>query len=174
MRSRLPKVCDFDGVMARMVADYGSDKQAKDISRVLRMAGFLNCKRKKSESPPRCDMVRIVELYRHYTRAQISTAFPPIRPQKRPTISEGAAVSRPRAVAVASPGKVGALIRCLLNALEGERNSLAFWTACRLAECDGLSRDDVVALITEAGTRIGLTERELKASAKSALRTVGR
>jgi hypothetical protein len=31
---------DFDGVMARMVTDYGSDPAAKDISRVLRVPGF--------------------------------------------------------------------------------------------------------------------------------------
>jgi hypothetical protein len=158
---------DFEGVMARIVSDYGSDKQAKDLSRVLRMPGFLNRKRKKSEDAPRCDVVRIVEVYRHYTRAQIMTAFPALE-KRRPTISERA--SRP----FTAPHQIEGIIRFLLRAPEGKRNGIAFWAACRLAGYDELSRDAVVALITEAGTRIGLTARELTATAKSALRTVGR
>ena len=35
---------DFAAVMERMVASYGSDKNAKDISRVLRVPGFLHRK----------------------------------------------------------------------------------------------------------------------------------
>jgi hypothetical protein len=35
---------DFANVMERMVASYGSDKNAKDISRVLRLPGFLHRK----------------------------------------------------------------------------------------------------------------------------------
>jgi len=35
---------DFAAVMERMVASYGSDKNAKDISRVLRLPGFLHRK----------------------------------------------------------------------------------------------------------------------------------
>ena len=64
---------DFAGVMACMVANYGSDKGAKDISRVLRMPGFLH--RKNSDAP---HMVAIVGgNRRRYTRAEILAAFPP-------------------------------------------------------------------------------------------------
>jgi len=160
-------VRDFDDVMGRLVADYGSDKQAKDLSRVLRVPGFLNRKRKKAEDAPRCDVVRIVEVYRHYTRAQIMTAFPAIE-KRRPTISERASCR------FTGPHQIEGIIRFLLRAPEGERNGIAFWAACRLAEYADLSRDDVIGLITEAGTRIGLTAGKLAATANSALRTVGR
>jgi hypothetical protein len=166
---------DFDGVMARMIADYGSDRLAKDISRVLRVPGFLNRKRIEEKEPPRRDLVRLVGLYRHYTRDQILTAFPPIIPPKRrPTISERACVTRPPA----GPHQIEGLIATLLRAPDGERNSVAFWVACRLSEHAELSHDDVIALTVEAGMRNGQPEggleRELLATAKSALRTIRR
>src|SRR5262245_33883354 len=64
---------DFAGVMRRMIADYGSDPGAKDISRVLRIPGFLH--RKNPDDP---HMVAIVSrCHRRYTRAEILAAFPP-------------------------------------------------------------------------------------------------
>ena len=83
---------DFEGVMVRMISDYGSDKNVKDISRVLRVPGFLN--RKPTKETAREDAVRIhaVDLQlRRYTRAEILAAFPPIARTKKPTISERAA-----------------------------------------------------------------------------------
>src|SRR5262245_44800602 len=63
---------DFAGVMRCMVERYGCDKGAKDISRVLRMPGFLH--RKNPDEP---HMVRVVDgNRRRYTRAQIVAAFP--------------------------------------------------------------------------------------------------
>jgi Primase C terminal 2 (PriCT-2)/RepB DNA-primase from phage plasmid len=69
---------DFAAVMERMVENYGSDKNAKDISRVLRFPGFLH---RKGETP---HLVRIVEASaRRYSRAEIIAAFPPVeRPKK--------------------------------------------------------------------------------------------
>jgi hypothetical protein len=64
---------DFDAVMARMVSTYGSCKGAKDISRVLRMPGFLHRK-----DPANPHMVKIVGGNRlRYPRAKILEAFPP-------------------------------------------------------------------------------------------------
>lgn len=64
---------DFAGVMACMVANYGSDNGAKDISRCLRMPGFQH--RKDPDNP---HMVRLVGgNRRRYTRAAILKAFPP-------------------------------------------------------------------------------------------------
>jgi hypothetical protein len=70
---------DFAAVMARMVATYQSDKNAKDISRVLRVPGFWHRK-----SVP--FMVRIIEATgKSYSRAEIVAAFPPIpRQQHKP------------------------------------------------------------------------------------------
>src|SRR5215831_8230963 len=70
---------DFAGVMERMVESYGSDNNAKDTSRVLRLPGFLHRK-----DPTRAHMVRIVESGgRRYTREEIIRAFPPIEREKR-------------------------------------------------------------------------------------------
>jgi hypothetical protein len=64
---------DFDNVMRRMVESYGSDKNAKDLPRVLRVPGYLN---RKNGAP---HLVRIVALSgKRYTRAEICAAFPPV------------------------------------------------------------------------------------------------
>jgi len=69
---------DFAVVMERMVTTYGSDKNAKDISRVLRLPGFLHRK-----DPTRPHMVRIVEASgRRYAREEILRAFPPVELEK--------------------------------------------------------------------------------------------
>jgi len=69
---------DFAGVMERMVASYGSDKNAKDISRVLRLPGFLHRK-----DPAQPHMVRVIEASgRRYTREEILRAFPPVEREK--------------------------------------------------------------------------------------------
>ena len=67
------------GVMGRMVESYGSDKAATDISRVLRVPGFLH----RKAAP---FMVRIVEAggYRYWW-ADILEAFPaPPRAEAKP------------------------------------------------------------------------------------------
>ena len=69
---------DFAAVMERMAESFGCDKNAKDLSRVLRVPGFLH---RKTETP---HLVHIVEATgRRYSRAQIIAAFPPVvRKQK--------------------------------------------------------------------------------------------
>jgi Protein of unknown function (DUF3631)/RepB DNA-primase from phage plasmid len=71
---------DFASVMARMVASYGSDKSAKDISRVLRVPGFLH--RKNPNAPHMVAVVGGNGL--RYTRAEILAAFPPPEKKERP------------------------------------------------------------------------------------------
>ncbi len=72
---------DFAHVMERMVETYGSDKNAKDISRVMRVPGFLH--RKADKGPVTPFMVRIVEASgKRYSRAEILAAFPPV-PRER-------------------------------------------------------------------------------------------
>ena len=71
---------DFAGVMARVVAAYGSDRGAKDISRVLRVPGFLHRK-----NPAEPHMVAVVgSCRRRYTRAEILAAFPPAQKTSAP------------------------------------------------------------------------------------------
>ena len=75
---------DFASVMERMVETYGCDKSAKDISRVLRLPGFLWRKKDKPDNKP--FMVRIVEAKgQRYTREQIVTAFPPVVRESKQT-----------------------------------------------------------------------------------------
>jgi hypothetical protein len=51
----------FAAIMRCMVEEYGSDKQATDISRVLRLPGFFHCKPERGAP----SLVRIVEASGH-------------------------------------------------------------------------------------------------------------
>lgn len=70
--------------------------------------------------------------------------------------------------------QIKGLIVALLSAEDGNRNRLLFWVACRLAE---LVREELLALelaemlLDDAGHRIGLSTREIRATAISGLRT---
>ena len=76
---------DFAGVMRRMVADYGSDRNAADVSRVLRIPGFYNQK-----DPAKPQFIQTVGgCGKRYTRAQILAAFPPL-PEEKPKYTNGA------------------------------------------------------------------------------------
>jgi AAA domain-containing protein/primase-like protein/DNA primase RepB-like protein len=71
---------DFAAVMERMCESYGSDKNAKDLSRVLRLPGFLHRK-----DPMRPHMVHIIEdSGKRYTRDEIMRAFPPVVRETKP------------------------------------------------------------------------------------------
>ena len=64
---------DHAAVMERMIETYGSDPNAKDLSRVLRVPGFLN---RKHGDP---HQVRVVSSSGwRYSRAEILAAFPPV------------------------------------------------------------------------------------------------
>jgi RepB DNA-primase from phage plasmid len=111
---------DFAGVMRRMVTDYGSDPGAKDISRVLRVPGFLH---RKNFEP---FMVRMVEAPGHrYSREEILQAFPPIAapPKETPT-----SAVPPRGEIARALGSMGAIHRledivgAIGSAAHGERN----------------------------------------------------
>jgi hypothetical protein len=80
---------DFAAIMERMVTSYGSDNNAKDICRVMRLPGFQN--RKVNNGSAQRFEVRIIEACgQRYTRQQILAAFPPV-PHK---IKKPAAESR--------------------------------------------------------------------------------
>jgi hypothetical protein len=71
---------DHAAVMERMIETYGSDPNAKDLSRVLRVPGFLN---RKHGDP---HQVRIVSSTGwRYSRAEILAAFPPVEQIKAKT-----------------------------------------------------------------------------------------
>jgi len=67
----------FAGVMERMIRDYGSDPNVKDIARVLRVPGFFHQK-----DPARPFQVRLVHEsgVLPYSAEEILKAFPPLEP----------------------------------------------------------------------------------------------
>jgi len=66
------------GLMRTMVAEYASDKNAADISRVLRLPGFYH-----NKADPY--LVRIVEASgKRYTRDELLKAFPPVKEDHAP------------------------------------------------------------------------------------------
>jgi putative DNA primase/helicase len=71
----------FAMIMCCLVEVYGSDKQATDISRVLRLPGFYHCKPERGAP----SLVRIVEASGHrYTAAEVVAAFQP-KPKSKAT-----------------------------------------------------------------------------------------
>jgi Bifunctional DNA primase/polymerase, N-terminal len=65
------------------------------------------------------------------------------------------------------------IIRTIATAREGERNRVAFWGACRLAEMAAqalLSQDEAIAIAVEAAQRAGLPHNEALRTARSAFR----
>jgi AAA domain/Primase C terminal 2 (PriCT-2)/RepB DNA-primase N-terminal domain len=69
---------EHTGVMERMIADHGSDKSAKDASRVLRVPGYQHRK-----DPANPQMVRLLDdSGPNYTRAEILAHFPPLEGER--------------------------------------------------------------------------------------------
>jgi hypothetical protein len=80
----------------------------------------------------------------------------------------------PRKVCTAAQAQrlVEGIIRTIARAREGERNAIAFWGACRLAEMVSqslISRDDAIEITIEAASRAGLPCKEARRTAQSAL-----
>ena len=66
------------GLMRTMIAEYASDKNAADISRVLRLPDFFHNKAEPY-------LVRIVEASgKRYTREELLKAFPPVKEDHAP------------------------------------------------------------------------------------------
>ncbi|MFE9171941.1 bifunctional DNA primase/polymerase [Streptomyces kebangsaanensis] len=92
-------------------------------------------------------------------RALLRLLLPPPRTPHRPS--------------PASAGRHGrGLVRFVLGAHEGRRNTRLFWAACRAYE-NGIG-PALVASLVDAALRTGLTEREARATIASAARLTGR
>jgi hypothetical protein len=69
--------------------------------------------------------------------------------------------------------KIVGIVRTIATARAGERNALTYWGACRLAELVALNLIDphtALDLVVEAATRTGITWKEARRTALSALR----
>jgi hypothetical protein len=83
-------------------------------------------------------------------------------------ISRRALAARGRA-----PRPMLGILRTIAQAPEGQRNKLAFWGGCRLAEmvaAGTLTDSDAIALVVEASGRAGIPPIEATRTARSALR----
>jgi hypothetical protein len=78
----------------------------------------------------------------------------------------------PAAPRVPDDASIGRLVRWVVSAGEGERNSRVFWAGCRLAEqvaAGTLGQAHAAALIEQAGIAAGLPALEARRTAHSAL-----
>lgn len=135
-------LCTCDGIMERMVRDYGSDPNAKDRARVLRLAGFYHLK--NSAQP---HLVKILHEGGGlpYTIEKIAAAIPPLQ----------------KSIKAASP--ISGIIS------EGSRNGTLTSFAGSMRQ-RGASEDAILAAITVMNTERcvpPLAESELRAIAKS-------
>ena len=83
-------------------------------------------------------------------------------------------VARVHRVTVPDNYALERLARVVVGAVEGERNSLTFWAACRAGEMVAsglLDADLAVELIARAATKSGLSAAEAERTAWSGIRT---
>lgn len=76
-------------IMARMAEDYGSDPNAKDRARVLRLAGFYHC---KNRAEPHLVRIILEGGGLPYTLEHVAKHIPPARKIKGSTMSVGETV----------------------------------------------------------------------------------
>jgi Bifunctional DNA primase/polymerase, N-terminal len=75
---------------------------------------------------------------------------------------------------VSAHRKFEGIVKTIAGAREGQRNSLAFWGACRMRELvaqDAIGRDAAIEIVVEAASRAGLPRNEARRTAQSAFRS---
>jgi len=93
-------------------------------------------------------------------------ALTPPPPETRP------AAQRPK-TPDAAKAKIEGIVGTVAAACEGQRNSLAYWGGCRLAELAKqavITQDDAIALAVEAARQAGLSPKEAQRTVASAFR----
>jgi hypothetical protein len=74
-----------------------------------------------------------------------------------------------------APAKIAGIVRAIAQADIGQRNSVCFWGACRLAELaqqQVITRGDAIDIVVEAASRTGLPHTEALRTAYSAFRVI--
>jgi hypothetical protein len=163
-------------VIERLIASYGSDPGAKDISRVLRVPGFINRKR---EEPFQVRIVKVHPQLRRYTRNEILRAFPPT--VAAPKVFQKRASANSTQLWNSSPSTCPGSVRLrgildrAASAPVGERNRMIFWCANRIRDmaAEGeLDQGEFGKACTDligAGTGTGLSVYEVQRTIASAL-----
>jgi hypothetical protein len=76
-------------------------------------------------------------------------------------------------VSTPSAASIRGALRVLAGAKEGERNHALFWTACRMGEAvrsGTIGEQQALDLLTITGRQVGLSDHEIRATAKSGFR----
>ncbi|MGB5231528.1 MAG: DNA-primase RepB domain-containing protein, partial [Desulfoprunum sp.] len=159
----------WDGVMAGMVEHYGSDPNAKDRSRVLRLPGFYHLKNRQAPH-----MVSITHES-GMARMQIMTVARKIQPTVTTEPPPRQKTAEPKTTTKASSYGQKALegeLEKVRQATEGSRNATLNNSALSLGALVAggeLPEDLVISELTLAAEQVGLTPGEIRATIRSGL-----
>ncbi|MCL5998308.1 MAG: RepB family DNA primase [Chloroflexi bacterium] len=149
-----PTTADLIAVQRGWVNMTGGDKGAKDLARILRLPGTLNAK----YDPPRLVQFVRFDLDKLYSFEELHQAA---KPHMRETPPDEYAPSQ---------GPIAKLLAAYKQAVNGERNTYLFWTACRLYDY-GLSFAGVKAELFPIAVSKGLDETNVLSTLRSAAKT---
>jgi len=124
------------------LAGFGADPAACDISRVLRVPGFFNCKREK----PALATLDLVTHHR-YDQAAIVQAFPSVTPVRVNSVISSVSYQVPSAMTVRRARGYLAKIDLAVHGANG--HTQAFVTAMKLFSMFGLDTQTVFDLMAE-------------------------
>jgi P4 family phage/plasmid primase-like protien len=151
----------WEAVMMTMVAVHGSDPNAKDIARVLRLPGFYHQK-----DPNHPHMVKIIHENGsgRYSMTEIAKAIPPLKKQKKrntaPAVSSNIYAQKALANELAE----------LSGTARGSRNhqlNKAAFSMGQLVAVGALDHGQVKTALLSAAAGIGLRENEACRTIKS-------
>lgn len=189
---------DLEGMVGRLVQDYGSDPKAADCTRVLRLAGFPHQKNPSARRTVTLDEPLLDENgeVRVYTRAELLAAFPPVAVTPTKASQKSKQAKAPKAVsnaklanfdvAAATSGccslpsgadrnyVLGAVRRELErvgSTTEGGRNAALNVAAHSIGTLgrDRIDVEQVKTALTRAAECAGLEGREIAGTIKSGL-----
>jgi len=146
-----------EGILRGLAQQLGGDPAVADVARIMRLPGFLNVKDR--EHPVPCQLLE-VHADRRFDLAAFC-GFEALVPSK-PAVVTAETAERPRL----PPWTLDFLAR---GTIQGERNNVAFATACQLRDA-GYPEADALAMVLGGAARCAppLPEREVAASVKSA------
>ena len=150
-----------DALMRSMVEKYGSDKNAKDRSRVLRLPGFYH----RKGSP---HMVRIIghNPMPRYSIDEVSQYIPPMKEDHQ------AKSQMPGDTTPYGAKALGEELAALYAASEGQRNAQLNRSAFNLGQLIGggvIDRGHVESALVAAAASIGLAAGEVAATIRSGI-----
>lgn len=155
----------WDEVMQTVVEQYGSDPNAKDRSRVLRLAGFFHLK--NFTQPHMVSIIKENNVH-PYSLAEVANCFPPVVKVKDwPMAPDHGRAGTPYGLAALTKE-----IEILQETMAGGRNAQlnkAAYSLGQLVAGDELDYDSVEGELLLTAISIGLSEAEAKSTIKSGM-----